>query len=246
MGLLLDGQCAIELGDRLYQLRSGDWVLLPPHSRYFHAALAEPRACRFLWLRFAERCAEALLVSYHPDQSGPSELALTHPDARFPWNPALLLEQMGVDLELDRLSSLRAKLLEVVRYFVRQLQAAQTVHQNLSDPLVLELLRWLEHEPPSRWSLPLAARTVGCSTATLNRRFRAALGCTFGSMIRERRLLEASHLLVTTSLTLAAIADRCGFSDDSHLSKVVRTAAGCTPQQYREAQRLAVAAGKEL
>jgi AraC-like DNA-binding protein len=43
----------------------------------------------------------------------------------------------------------------------------------------------------------------------------------------------ACQLLVSSSLALAQVADRCGFADQSHFTRDFRSLTGMTPRAYR-------------
>jgi AraC-like DNA-binding protein len=55
----------------------------------------------------------------------------------------------------------------------------------------------------------------------------------------DRKLLEAIRDVRDTSATLAAIAKRCGFSDQPHLTRTFRQQLGVTPAEYRRRHRFA-------
>lgn len=49
--------------------------------------------------------------------------------------------------------------------------------------------------------------------------------------------LRASELLLTSTLTLEQIAHRCGFADQSHLSRVFTATIGIPPGEWRRQRR---------
>lgn|GEM_PF-639817 len=77
------------------------------------------------------------------------------------------------------------------------------------------------------------ARSVGMGASTLRRRFVAATGTTLHAYRLQVRLAAARRLLSETDLTLAAVARRCGYSDQFALSHAFRTETGMTPSAYR-------------
>jgi LacI family transcriptional regulator len=82
-----------------------------------------------------------------------------------------------------------------------------------------------------------AARAAAVSRRGLERRFRRTLGRSPLDEIRRVRLDLAKRLLRDTSLTLAAIATRSGFSSSSRFSAVFSIVAGQTPGRYRASFR---------
>ena len=81
--------------------------------------------------------------------------------------------------------------------------------------------------------LTALARLAGVHRDHLARRFAATYGQGIGEYVRELRLQAAMAALTTTRDPVAAIAARCGFSDQSHLTRLLRRSVGLTPAAYR-------------
>lgn len=237
ISVLLEGQCAMGVGDEVFELTPGDWTLHAPHVQHFEAALPNLQPFRQIWFTFLEHQADLSTNRYDARRGWELELWFEGQPGRFRGNPRQMIHQLALDLETAQVSSIRAALLDIVHHFVREIETAPLRRNpGIADPLVRRTLLWMDREPPTRHALPLAARALGCSPATLTRRFKHTVGCSFAQFVRKRRLEHTRHLLLTTSLTLASIADRCGFTDDSHLSRLFRADLGCTPKQFREGQ----------
>jgi len=98
-----------------------------------------------------------------------------------------------------------------------------------------ELLRQSFHE---RLSLAAIAAIAGVHPVHLAKTYRHHRDRTIGERIRELRLEHACRLLATTRQSIAEIAQRCGFADQSHLGRLMRRRMGVSPLRYR-AQRTA-------
>lgn len=81
----------------------------------------------------------------------------------------------------------------------------------------------------------LAAR-AGVSERHLDRLFNRELGFTPGWFVRRARTEAAAHLLVTTDLTVASVARRCGFGTVETLRQSFTSAYGVSPSHYRATQ----------
>jgi AraC family transcriptional regulator len=77
------------------------------------------------------------------------------------------------------------------------------------------------------------AAIAGASPSHFTRLFRAACGQSPHRYVRTRRLDLAERLIAGSTSSLAAIAATAGFSDQSHLNRVMRAERGRTPGQYR-------------
>src|SRR5580692_7639340 len=73
------------------------------------------------------------------------------------------------------------------------------------------------------------------SEAHFSRSFRGTFGESPHSFVVRRRVERAAQYMLTTDASLSDIALRCGFSDQAHLSKHFRQAAGQTPAAWRRA-----------
>ncbi len=79
------------------------------------------------------------------------------------------------------------------------------------------------------------AELVFLSTSQFERRFRAIFRMTPSRFLTEIRLRASARLLTSTDLTLAQIASRTGFFDQSHFGKAFRAEYGTTPKRFRAA-----------
>jgi len=76
------------------------------------------------------------------------------------------------------------------------------------------------------------------STAHFSRSFKQAFGEPPHAYIVRRRLEEACHLMLTSSVSLSEIALSVGFSDQAHLSKLFRHAFGESPANWRREREI--------
>jgi AraC-like DNA-binding protein len=86
------------------------------------------------------------------------------------------------------------------------------------------------HEPITRLDI---ARQTGKGEEYLSRIFKQESGQNLFDYVREMRIARAKTYLVDPSLSLAQIAERCGFSSISFFSRTFRDVCGCTPSFYR-------------
>jgi AraC family transcriptional regulator len=86
------------------------------------------------------------------------------------------------------------------------------------------------HEPITLDDL---AREVSLSKHHFARRFREAMSCSPYEYVLALRVERAADLIKHTRLPLADIARRCGFADQSHLTRHFRQRKGVTPGRFR-------------
>ncbi|MEX1118034.1 MAG: AraC family transcriptional regulator [Terrimicrobiaceae bacterium] len=79
------------------------------------------------------------------------------------------------------------------------------------------------------------ARHVGVSESHLASLLKDRLGQSFTELLQQVRLDKALEQLRGTDAPIADIAAACGFSDQSHLTRIMRQLKGYTPRHYRAA-----------
>jgi transcriptional regulator GlxA family with amidase domain len=81
------------------------------------------------------------------------------------------------------------------------------------------------------------AQHAGMSRRNFTRRFRAETGLSPAQWLTQQRLDLARHLLESSDLTVARIAERTGFGSDVTLRQHLRAAIGVSPGAYRRTFR---------
>jgi len=90
------------------------------------------------------------------------------------------------------------------------------------DELVKKFERWIRRHLGEPFELARAARAVGASERTLQRRIRAVLGKPPIAFVQDLRLERAVHLLRTSEDSIDAIASVVGYEDGSTLRALLR------------------------
>jgi AraC-like DNA-binding protein len=115
--------------------------------------------------------------------------------------------------------------------FTRKLAAAE-IEQMAEIPLgavVATMIRKIGRKITSAEM----AKAAGTSVRGLERAFLRDYGLSPQQYLRRLRMQTACQLLVSSSLALAQVADRCGFADQSHFTRDFRSLTGVTPRAYR-------------
>jgi AraC-like DNA-binding protein len=95
------------------------------------------------------------------------------------------------------------------------------------------LLAQVDQHFAERFTVGQAARLVGMSKAQFTRQFKQASGTTFVAYVTHIRLSQAARLLKSPDLTIAEVASRVGFSDQSYFDRCFKRAFGQTPREFR-------------
>lgn len=81
------------------------------------------------------------------------------------------------------------------------------------------------------------AEVAGLSTFHFSRVFKRAMGISPYRFVCERRLERARALLATDKMSIAELAQCCGFANQSHFTTAFSQATGMSPARFRQATR---------
>ncbi len=101
------------------------------------------------------------------------------------------------------------------------------------DATVIAAERWIDANLANPIPITTLASALAVSPKTLSRRVSAATGLSPIRFLQRRRVMEAVHLLETTTLTLDAVAARVGYQDATALRKIIKRELGTTPSNLR-------------
>ena len=113
-------------------------------------------------------------------------------------------------------------------------RAAESVSKDINREMKAQLVAYVnENCLDSDMCLTAAADHLNTSIYTVSRLFKEATGMGFKDYITSRRLQHACHLLKTTSLSVNAIAQECGFERLAYFSNLFKNEYGVAPSVYR-------------
>ena len=88
------------------------------------------------------------------------------------------------------------------------------------------------------------AEVAQSSESCFIRRFRQSMGQTPARYVQDRRVAQASELLVCTDYSIEEVAQRCGFANRYYFSRVFSERVGRPPVRYRNERPIAKASGR--
>ena len=103
----------------------------------------------------------------------------------------------------------------------------------IDDPYVASAVRYIREHACHGINVADVVKHAGLSRTLLERRMRQAIGRTPGEEIIRLRFNRVKQLLTETELSLAAIANRCGFEHPQYMAEAFKKHFGITPGTYR-------------
>jgi AraC family transcriptional regulator len=77
------------------------------------------------------------------------------------------------------------------------------------------------------------AGAAGLSPNHFSKLFKRSTGLSSHQYVIRQRIEKAKALLAGTNLSVAVVAQACGFSDQAHLTRHFRRLVGATPARFR-------------
>ncbi|SDC96437.1 Helix-turn-helix domain-containing protein [Paenibacillus sp. UNCCL117] len=220
-----DGEFEYRMGNTSGRVRTGDMVLCPPDTA-FHRTTSG-LSFHFIGFRWEhDRVPPGYLL---PDNG---RLCIMN-NRRLGSTLSLLRETTPLKTEAG-LQYKKHLFRDIWQLYAVESSALMQASLISEDPFVQRAVRLLQDHVESGAPLKQVARELGISPVQLTRLFKKEFRMTPVKYIAGLRMARAARLLIHTGLTLADIAERCGYTDEHHLSKTFKSVMGVNPSAYRK------------
>ena len=102
------------------------------------------------------------------------------------------------------------------------------------NPAIGRAIALIHKDPAARWTASTIAAKVGMSRSSFFSAFSELVGEPPGQYVLRWRMFAAADLLARTSLSIAELAERVGYSSEDSFGKAFRREMGHTPSMYRQ------------
>ena len=126
---------------------------------------------------------------------------------------------------------LHSLILELLYNLIKEAKKAE-YKKNNSNATVEKVMNYIKENLTEDLSLEKVSAFAGFSSVYFHNYFKSATGRTLHQYIEEQRIKKAANMLITTDLTLAAVAYECGFSSQSYFSFAFKRKMNLTPREY--------------
>lgn len=113
----------------------------------------------------------------------------------------------------------------------------RTPRRGLSNVQAQQIRTYVDRHLDRALSLDELGALLRLSPWHFLRQFKLRFGCPPHAFVVRRRIERAKALLSAAELSLKEIAQRTGFADQSHLTRVFRRFEGTTPRAFRDDDR---------
>ncbi|MBA1203307.1 helix-turn-helix transcriptional regulator [Pseudomonas capeferrum] len=110
---------------------------------------------------------------------------------------------------------------------------AQRAPSRLEGKRLRTLHAFIDEHLDSPLSIACLADQAGMGVWAFSRAFKEATGSSPHLYLIAERVKRAQRLLATTACTLSEIASLCGFSDQAHMTRLLKARLGVTPGQLQ-------------
>lgn len=119
-----------------------------------------------------------------------------------------------------------------ISLFERRIAATDTPEKQ-EERVITGITRYLQEHLSQEVSLSVLAERFHLNPQYISQLFKNEIGVGFLAYLTNIRMERAKHLLLSTSLSVAEVAEQSGYGDYRGFTKVFKKSEGITPSQYR-------------
>jgi len=232
------GACRFLIADGFFDLRAGDFILIPPLFLHYTRYMFGPCTRTVVMFDRRDVTGEVMRAMPQAEQLFSAAAVFRAPQSGRGRLEACL-EQMEAEERVDDGCSgplRRFKLQELLLLCARSCDFLPGRPNDLrtTDSHVLKAARYISDNYMQPLTTEDVAGAVGFSPSYLSRRFRSSAGIGLHEYIVFVRLQHAARELLETADSITTIALRCGFSDSNYFKDSFKKKFGVTPRDYRK------------
>ena len=127
--------------------------------------------------------------------------------------------------------------MELLLLFSRIYEQRKNRKRAATQNRIGNVIAYLNRHYAEKISLESLAGKAGMSQRNMIRLFEIATGSTPVNYLLHLRVYQATIMLRTTSLSVSAIAEKCGFNDSNYFTRQFHRLTSSTPSSFRKAVR---------
>ncbi len=220
------GELSIMVDDKSYTFKSGQAIIIPPHTTYKYENLQEV-CVEYCWVHFTGADAAELLSNARLTLKKP--FSVLHKEKIINTFYGLFREYEHRDFLFDISTS--ARLISLCTLFAR---SATTYSENKRKPGTLnKALKYISENYKNQIKIKELAEMEYISDGHFRVLFKEKTGTTPKNYINDYRLNSACSLLLQTNMSVKEIAAYVGFDDQLYFSRLFSSRFGISPKKFR-------------
>ena len=233
------GSCRFFIDNALYELRAGDFLVIPPHVIHYNRYLT---GCMRYNIYFRKSDLQDYLNMSGAPEIGEhewfSQTHLYHVPHAYRDLFTDHLEMMIKEDKLDDEVTSNLLMLELYQFFLYvrrwcRLRDGSGNAAAVDDP-ILEASKFISEHYNQSITLDLLASRACLSPGYFSKRFRQVTGVGMKEYLTYVRLEHASKELLTTDHTITDVALNSGFADSNYFKDAFKKMYGTSPRNYRK------------
>jgi AraC-like DNA-binding protein len=258
--LPLDGPARMRMAEQTVNLEPGDLLVvdnlklhnLEDFPGFKTRLIAISFLPEFVYGSGSPTCDYAFLIPFYAKREGHPHVLRVTDDVAAPVYLAMaeLLQRYFRSKEvLYSQAGCKPSFLEILFQLTRKFQASEVLrseylqHRQQAERLA-RLFEYVRQNYAERISISQATQLVHMSQAQFMKVFKQVSGMTFIAHVTRVRIMNALQMLREMDMTIAEIAMKCGFSDQSYFDRRFRQAFGKSPREWRRSHaQAAISAG---
>ncbi len=228
---LLEGEITLRIGNDIYELSSGESVLIPPFVP--HSIDASDDSAFFIAV-FSGNYAEDVAQLFKSKRAESYKFTLSEKTVSYIsehlYPGAEATEDEGTPMPKPKKFMLKSCLYAITSEF---LDGATLKDKKREDMLILEVLSYIEAHFLENMTLCDMAHTLGYSHEYVSRVFNRTLGINFKALVNQYRLEYALRLIRESDDALVSIAMASGFQSLRSFNRACRDILGASPTEIK-------------
>lgn len=215
---IVDGEGTLQCGDKSYEIKKGMTIFIPHNVEYSFASSTK-NPCRKIWITYSCNYLEHMVRGFN------IKAGVFFVDNYVEFSGIINLSKIQDtnDIIFTIADKIHKILIKLATF------PTLTKNDNIDD-----IKRQLDSIVYSKGNLDNIIASIGISKSTLIKSFRQTYGCTPYKYLLDKKLEIAKDYLVSTKISIKAIAILLSFTDEHYFSYLFKRKTKLSPNEYRK------------
>lgn len=237
---LVAGEVQYSIDRRLYNVNSGDLVIVPKNTSHRTLSHSETALERFL-IYFSDSFISGF-SSHLGDGAfeeflklGCIRLGKLQQDRIFRiFNKMLETQNHPDNYSKAEIYSLLCELIIII---MRHGHKVERTSYDTTEGKIIDAVEYIKTNFGQELTLSSVARNACMEATYFSKSFKKITGYKFHDFVLQTRLREAEKYLLNTPLSISQIAEECGFTSGNHFGDVFKKHLGLSPTQFQNLKK---------